>query len=342
MAKARSTNNSGNKYKHNHTTVLKTDSGTVIRNRDTNQNRNIPRQAEPGDTTYISLTNNNAVKQIRNFNELTGEPTKDIDLDHDHGKGQEHAHDWVDGKRQGGRALFEDEKEIVEQAKQIEVPEKSLRYYEIDEKLAERALKSYSFSDYKKDNATNNYRESVDEAFDYADKIKETNPEYAEKAQYLADLYAKKYADWINKKNKIDTLVPSAMIVGPGNFPTRKKEKQNAMRDKHFQEYDKIAKIKDDIKWLEHQKPREEKQGKAVEGVYNFDNKYFKVEQNEELNRLQLKFEGKPSAEMRDKLKHNGFRYSPTNNAWQRQLTPNARYATSRLIKQLDEEDKKE
>ena len=44
------------------------------------------------------------------------------------------------------------------------------------------------------------------------------------------------------------------------------------------------------------------------------------VEINREANRLQIFFEGKPDAAVRDELKSNGFRWSPKAEAWQRQL----------------------
>lgn len=49
-------------------------------------------------------------------------------------------------------------------------------------------------------------------------------------------------------------------------------------------------------------------------------------------DRLQLFFDGKPEQEMINKLKANGFRWSPKNKAWQRQLTDNARIALKRLF----------
>jgi len=49
-----------------------------------------------------------------------------------------------------------------------------------------------------------------------------------------------------------------------------------------------------------------------------------KVEINEAENRLQLRFDEKPSAEQREQLKRNGFRWAPSQEAWQRQLTKNA------------------
>jgi hypothetical protein len=52
-------------------------------------------------------------------------------------------------------------------------------------------------------------------------------------------------------------------------------------------------------------------------------------------DRLRLVFDGKPPRETIQLLKSNGFRWSPTNGAWQRQLTPNARYAAERVLNQL-------
>jgi hypothetical protein len=54
--------------------------------------------------------------------------------------------------------------------------------------------------------------------------------------------------------------------------------------------------------------------------------------ENVEQNRIQILFEGKPEFEMRTKLKKNGFRWSPRNTAWQRQLTANAVYATKNVL----------
>lgn len=59
---------------------------------------------------------------------------------------------------------------------------------------------------------------------------------------------------------------------------------------------------------------------------------------NQEENRLQLLFDEKPSEEQRSTLKGWGFRWSPSNKAWQRQLNSNAIYAAGQIdfIRPLD------
>lgn len=56
------------------------------------------------------------------------------------------------------------------------------------------------------------------------------------------------------------------------------------------------------------------------------------VVENFEENRLQIIFDGKPSAEVRAELKSNGFRWAPSQGAWQRQLNNGARYAAKRFL----------
>ena len=52
---------------------------------------------------------------------------------------------------------------------------------------------------------------------------------------------------------------------------------------------------------------------------------------NEAENRLQLIFEEKPDADQRQELKSNGFKWAPSQGAWQRQLNQNAIRAAARI-----------
>jgi hypothetical protein len=63
-----------------------------------------------------------------------------------------------------------------------------------------------------------------------------------------------------------------------------------------------------------------------------------KVEINEAENRLQLFFDGKPGEAERAELKKHGFKWAPSQGAWQRQLTRNAIHSCGYVdcIKPLD------
>lgn len=66
--------------------------------------------------------------------------------------------------------------------------------------------------------------------------------------------------------------------------------------------------------------------GKTYEGV--------EIVRNTDENRLQLMFDEMPSYELRQSLKQSGWRWSPRNQAWQRQLTSNAEYSADRILSQ--------
>ena len=65
--------------------------------------------------------------------------------------------------------------------------------------------------------------------------------------------------------------------------------------------------------------------------------KTFKVVENTEAMRYQIIFDGKPDADIRSLLKSNGFKWSPSNGAWQRQLTGNGKWALNRVVEKLKE-----
>lgn len=58
--------------------------------------------------------------------------------------------------------------------------------------------------------------------------------------------------------------------------------------------------------------------------------------EDSEIMRVQFIFDGKPDAETRDMLKANGFRWAPSQGAWQRQLTPAGKAAADRVKALLD------
>ena len=54
-----------------------------------------------------------------------------------------------------------------------------------------------------------------------------------------------------------------------------------------------------------------------------------------ELMRVQFFFDGKPDDETRSLLKSNGFRWAPSQGAWQRQLTENGIRAAKRVMEEI-------
>lgn len=292
-------------------------------------------------------------------------------------------------------------------------PQSSPLYGEISEETARRAKEMNSFSDYRPGSATADYRTAVDKAAALVERKKsEVSPFYHEKLDGLLNSYARRLAAWTNDYNRNAASCPSVLISGAGNFPTRKKARQNAREDSLWAEYQKIEAILDKIcavgtgpvdkadphareiltdRINRHREALE--QAKAANAYYkkhktltgcpgftpeqaadltdpdSFDIRVHgvpfppyelaslrrkirfaeqriaeldklaaeakapqnstkfpggEIVRNAALNRLQILFDEIPDADTRTALKEHGFRWSPKNQAWQRQLTDNA------------------
>lgn len=83
---------------------------------------------------------------------------------------------------------------------------------------------------------------------------------------------------------------------------------------------------------------------KAVKDRGNSEQEYksFKVVENTEAMRYQIIFDGKPEEGIRSLLKSNGFKWAPSQGAWQRQITTNGRYALNNVIEKLKEMEAEE
>ena len=145
--------------------------------------------------------------------------------------------------------LPEETATVQEKEAQPEQAAPAAPYYPINEAAAKRAKDMNSFSDYKQGSATAEYRHYVDEAVQLAERQKRrVDPMYHEKIDSLLDTYARKLAANMNKGYEIDARVPSILIAGGSNFPTRKKEKQNAARDSNYREWQDIQGLLDKIR----------------------------------------------------------------------------------------------
>lgn len=314
-----------------------------------------------------------------------------------------------------------------------------IKIYSINEGLARTAKEMNSFRDYVPGSATdgylstlNKFKEAVERLLDRNSKMPyPATAEQLELVQYYSDKYSEKLAEAINQYNSIEARCPSILITGGGNFPVRKKQKQNDARDKFREKYSELfepennyyfTKIQNllfnttiysndalvleklnnklaDLENLQQEMKkknayyRKNKTMKGYEGLSDEDaesldneikksysweqcpcpfyylknnnaeirrikariaeierlkkeaknpntEKYQHVDgvevvENSEAMRIQLMFDGKPDEETRNILKSNGFRWSPSFKAWQRQLNSNGMYATKRVLKEL-------
>ncbi|NLO49339.1 MAG: hypothetical protein GX111_13690 [Clostridiales bacterium] len=75
----------------------------------------------------------------------------------------------------------------------------------------------------------------------------------------------------------------------------------------------------------------EQKLSEASRGFAGWEFAGGHAEVNTEMNRLQLFFDERPNEQQRAVLKAGGFKWAPSQDAWQRQLTDNAIYSAGRI-----------
>ncbi len=122
-------------------------------------------------------------------------------------------------------------------------------YYPIDENMARLSHQMMSMRDYKAGSATAEYRAAVDEAATLVEQRKQkVSPFYHEKLDALLDRYARRLSQWTNDYNRNGASCPSVLVCGAANFPTKKKNRQNAREDALWKEYDEIKGILSKIK----------------------------------------------------------------------------------------------
>ena len=93
-----------------------------------------------------------------------------------------------------------------------------------------------------------------------------------------------------------------------------------------------IRRIKDRLAELEKEAQRAAENADA--GPVEGDG--YKLVENTELGRIQFIFEGKPDESTRALLKANGFKWAPSQGAWQRMLNDHGRYAAQKVRDELD------
>ena len=76
-------------------------------------------------------------------------------------------------------------------------------------------------------------------------------------------------------------------------------------------------------------------QERAESGGLKAETKLYKMNEDFEDGRIRFKFDGKPRQEIIDIMKSRGFRWSPSNKAWQRQNTPNGVWSAKKVMEEL-------
>ena len=298
------------------------------------------------------------------------------------------------------------------------------KYYEINEAQARTAHNMMSMSNYEGGSKTREYRRYVDRAYDLADRVVEERPTQAERLYSMAGRYSRRMAEYMNKESSIGCMCPSVLISGAGNFPVRKKEKQNQAWERNHEfwkdtqkilekienslygkdiiksgDQDAVERLEEKLESLKEMQERMKAANKAIrlkdtkkgneelmnmgyseeqikslrepdfcgrigypsymlqnnnanihrvkgrlnqlratkeKGTQETELDMFKVVENTEIMRLQIIFDGKPEPEVRTVLKKNGFKWAPSQGAWQRMLNTSAKYALNRVKEELE------
>ena len=74
---------------------------------------------------------------------------------------------------------------------------------------------------------------------------------------------------------------------------------------------------------------------RANSGGLSKETKLYTLREDFNDGRIRFEFDGKPRQEVIDIMKSRGFKWSPSNKAWQRQNTPNGVYSAKRVIEEL-------
>lgn len=125
----------------------------------------------------------------------------------------------------------------------------------------------------------------------------------------------------------------SAMITGPARFPTERNRKRQDVEHKRMGEvvaFYENYKVR--LRRIAHPRPVTAAVPIEQATVTEREVNGVRVIEDQIIDRLQLVFDGKPSPDMIATLKSRGFKWSPKNSAWQRQLTDNARAAAKRIL----------
>lgn len=163
-------------------------------------------------------------------------------------------------------------------------------------------------------------------------------PERIEEARAQVEAFRVKLIEWQNTLWAAASRTASPAVTGPAKFPVERNRKALDAEMKKIEKF---------LYWLQRSRDRAIKAIKAVgyvappkpdgapSGRQVRDFPGFQVVENYDMDRVQIIFPDKPSAEERAMLKGEAFKWAPSQGAWQRQLTANGLAAALRVVGKL-------
>lgn len=153
-----------------------------------------------------------------------------------------------------------------------------------------------------------------------------------------------KAANAILRKHKgNETALPELIEAGFSENTAREILRPNSWGNKGFEQFyltNNLANIKRLEIRVEQLRAKEEK-AQSENPINEYEINGVKVLENYEIDRLQILFDGKPSQAVINTLKRNGFKWAPSQSAWQRKLTANAKWAAKQVLTNFENENKK-
>lgn len=196
-----------------------------------------------------------------------------------------------------------------------------------------------------------NYREKIHNRFGKSFEKREKAEYYAEKAKNIENndaIFSDDPEALPKLETKLKSLQEAQDFMKSANRYIRKKDKESFLKMPraslklwedlttsnvmgyigfaHFSLSNNSANIRQvqqRINQLKNQQVRPQID-KTINGIRIFENR--------EANRLQIIFDGKPSEEVRKKLKKGGFRWSPSKGVWQRHISNWAYHAAIEIV----------
>jgi len=200
-----------------------------------------------------------------------------------------------------------------------------------------------------------NYRDKIHDKFGKSFEMREKAQYYLDKAQIIEGNTAISSDDpdaLVKLNQKLKSLQEAQEFMKFANKYIKKNDKDSFLKMPlatakmwedlitpngvghmgfaHYSLSNNNANIRQVQKRIDRLRKQEERQpiDKLINGIRVFENR--------EANRLQMIFTGKPEEEVRKQLKASGFRWSPTEGAWQRHISYSAYQYACRIAESLN------